>query len=257
MRRTGNFQVFGVTGQIGRDGGASFAVPYALDDLADLFSAVAPVWNGLTWTGETQIKEQPSGPRYLVTATYQGIPQGGSSDGTLGGPREDGEWEIDPADEEVPIERHPNLRELMNDFGGYFEDGKVKFPETLGMLTPSPTGLFGNPQVMTRGGLTRAQYSPGDPNPAYGLESFLRPGCTVRRTRVLSTVPADMMQRAREVVETLPIQALRHIDWHGHNWLTKPPRPSSFGASVRYVEEWVMSPPGGWDPVHVRMTYVP
>lgn len=238
----------GVTGRRGRDGGISFTVPFGpFDTLTELFVFIPPFWQGLQHTGEVAVATRESGS-FEATATYEGVVVTGGPLDYLEG---DGEWEVDPEMGEEPLETHPLLGDILAEYSGYIdEDGKVRFPERIQRFQRSTAG-YSNTSPARKGLFETGGSSlrDGDANPAFGFETYLLPGAIVRRTRVLPSVPSDLMRRAGEIIKELPIEALRGVDWGDADWLTLQARPSSFGNGIRLVEEWQKSKPGGWLPI--------
>ena len=238
-------QTTGINGQTSRAGGIVLTVPYAINRISEIPTVVAREYEGLIWTGDGQIQQHPSATKWIYMAQYQGVLGGdGEAAEPLGGPTQ-GEWSVEPADERIPLERFSKVQALINEFGGYYEDGKVKFPEKLGVFLPTNTqGLFGkNPSK----DYTKLKF--GDPNPAFGLDSVFMPGCRVRLTTVRASVPKDLMRRGRRIVKDLPIEALSGVDWGDIDWLSSIPRPEPWGPGIKLTEEWTMSQPGGWGPI--------
>jgi hypothetical protein len=230
-------EIYGLKGQYRRDGGVVFQVPYAMDFISDVRD-LPREWEGLIMTGDVDVAPRESG-KINAVVTYEGLFSGGAS----GSPEEvdgDGDWEVDPSLSEEPLEASPFLLSLMLEYDGYLdEEGRLRFPEKLERTQPSTKSLFGSD-------VGRAKI--GDRNPMFGRETYLLPGAIVRRTRVLPSVPDDVMSRAGEIITRLPIEALKNANWGDADWLTLQARPSRFGNAVRLVEEWMKSPPGGWPP---------
>jgi hypothetical protein len=230
-------EIFGLKGSYRRDGGVVFQVPYAMDTLADVRD-LPRTWEGLIMVGDVDVSPRESG-KINAVVTYEGLLAGGIGEGSLA-QDEDGDWEVDPSLSEEPLESSPILVSLLLEYDGYFdEEDRLRFPERLERSQPATRGLFG-------GDVGKVKI--GDRNPMFGRETYLLPGAIVRRTRVLASVPDDVMSRAGQVIKRLPIEALKDVDWGDADWLTLQARPSKFGNAVRLVEEWIKSPPGGWPP---------
>ncbi len=171
---------------------------------------------------------------YRLELVYRGA--GDITDNEGGEPAE--QWTFDTSFKEEPIETHPRFKILKTLYGGTVgEDGKVTWPENL------PENLASELNV----GLSKQEKARDRKNPLFGLRSYLVFGAIARRTYV-SDVIGTGFAGIGSVFEELPGQAPEIQFDDGRNWLKMAPKPQSAGDQWRIVEEYILSPEGGWPP---------
>jgi hypothetical protein len=134
--------------------------------------------------------------------------------------------------ESKPIELHPRLDKLTEDFGGYFTfDGYAKWPPK---YTPTDTGGLG-------GG--------GGPinNPLFGVTKYKEISLVLRHSYFIKTLDASVWESTGKIVDTLPggiPVPPGEKDKDGkeikRQWMMQAPAISKQGGAYQIVREYVM-----------------
>jgi hypothetical protein len=227
------FELRYYTASIDRFGIESGSVIWHADTLEEARTVGLPSIGGVPLVGRsfaTGIDPQC----YAVTVTYEGKAPDGQPKGV--GIEETVEGEALYIQE--PIELHPNLDSLLEQFGGFRDtDGRVKFPESLpGRGTGSGSGL-------SRGARSSRT------NPMFGRTTYAVAGCEVLHSYVREQLPADIFGELNQILDNLPSSLpsnARPQTPRGRNWMKMAPRWVARGNVVQIFDRYRLSPPGGF-----------
>ena len=212
---------------------STFSVPYFVTSAAEITTVGSGNYLGLKETGRTWEAWNDGTDGWKVIVQYKGHMEG---DDSAVDPTETEQWNIDFDFSEEPLESHPDLRLILDTYGGYIEDGEVKFPE----LMPAGT--------KAKGGLSGKTASAGDRNPMFGTTTY--PVMTARVTRSWSAavIPKNAVDDIGKVYGTIPgiPDTIAEVDFGDRDWLTMPPKIAQNGSVWRITNEWLLSPAGGW-----------
>lgn len=204
---------------------------------------------GYAFTGELNASNwdpQDVSQGYQVDAHYEGLadkdPRG----------VEAAKWSFRPAFEKEPIEKHPRIQYLIDNYGGEEdpETHRVVFKRTLSRETSreaiTAAGLFG----ASFGTQTSTEERP---NPLYGLDEsgwLSMSGYAV--AKFVTDDPAQL-DGVGEIVESLPGNAPDFGVGEGRDWIKAPPvideipRADETARRLFDVElHFLLSPKGGW-----------
>lgn len=156
---------------------------------------------------------------YQVDITFEGL-QGTQSEET---------FEFDFSFGEEPLESHPNYKEIKITYGGYLEDGELKFPEIRPKADGGGTGLRGR-SVSSR-----------DKNPFFGAKTYLVSRAMFRHTYLDENVSPLLLSEINTTVDTVPGGFPTPA---GRNWLIMPPKVRKRGNVYEIVREYLLSKPG-------------
>lgn len=177
---------------------------------------------GLTETGRTFSELDAGG--YQVDITYEGIPDGEDRDQET--------IEFDADFKEEPLAAHPAWATIKDKYKGSVDStGAVKFEE---FLDKAYKGALGGTQS---GGKVK--------NPLFGTKSYLELSVIFRRTRVVETLPGNLLTSIGTIQNSLPDGLPTPDD---RNWLVMPPKVVKRGNVWQIRDEWKLSPKGGWPP---------
>lgn len=129
----------------------------------------------------------------VVKLTYSGETEGSGGSGGGGG-NDSGAigritYSLQPKFGEEPIETHPDLKELMDKFGGQWKDGRVVFPVELPKGTSVKLGRKNNDS---------------ERNPMSGVEKWKPIEVTWRRSYAARQIPSDILSRIGKVINNPP-----------------------------------------------------
>lgn len=163
--------------------------------------------NGGTW--------DPDDEKWKVNVTYQGLADGASPSEDLDTFNIDGEFR------EEPIESFPNRQLLVANYGAYYEEGRIKFPETLSG-TKAATGLSS----------ARA----AEKNPFFGVTSYPVYYEVASHTYVRPSVPARVHRERGTVLDRLP----SGFDYQGNSksWFVDAPSLKKIGNCWSITERY-------------------
>lgn len=160
--------------------------------------------------------------KLLVAVTYEGTVD---EDGGPGEDEDKGRMELDVVLEDQPLEGHARVDELIAQFNGKVDPatGRVTFP----LAAPTTGSGSGSGAVKKKTGKSSK-------NPLFGLTSYVKLGSIFRRTRIVRTVPQDLLDRVGTFVQKLP----RGLPTpKGMVWLVMPPRLVTLGNGFELAEE--------------------
>lgn len=116
------------------------------------------------------------------------------------GPENENETELPPPTfsmssgfEEEAIEAHPKIGQLMKQYGGYWEDGRVMFPPTV-----SGGGGGGSLSLGGGGGLGGGEDSE-KPNPMFGVDKYKKVAAVFTITRFSRDRPGNLLSGAGRI----------------------------------------------------------
>lgn len=223
----------GATG--GRDDNkiSTFSVPYFVTSSEEIPRVGSGNYLGLKETGRTWEAWNDGTDGWKVTVQYKGHMDG---DESAVDPRETEQWDIDFDFSEEPLESHPDLRLIIDTYGGYIEDNEVKFPQRMPAGTKSKSGLGGK------------SLSAGDRNPMYGTTTYPVMTARVSRSWSAATIPANAVNNIGKIYKIIPgiPDTIGNVDFGDRDWLTMPPKISQNGSVWRITNEWLLSPAGGF-----------
>jgi hypothetical protein len=197
-----------------RKGFVSFARTYTVSTEAEARSAGALSIDGIPVTDRRWERIQSGTERWRVTVSYEGIDQDQSP--------EEGSVGIKQVVREEPIEAHPRIEQLKEQYGGTEDDeGNVKFPVRL----PEGKGGSGTGFGSRKGRAGR--------NPMYGMKTFPKRGAEWTRTYFRKSLPSDLLDKAGRTTATLPggVKAPP-----GKLWVYGPSEAVEKGASIQITE---------------------
>lgn len=221
-------EMLGESGEINNQGKAKIRKKFFVTNIADLTKI--PEFPGYRAVNVTYNKI--GGGAYEQNVEYAAQVDASQSPGlveTLQGIS--GTFEMFTSYESHPIELHPKIDKLTEDFGGYYTpDGFAKWP----------------PLYSTGGG---AGLSGGQPvkNPMFGVTRYKEVSMIFRHTFYQNTVPSSIYDKAGKVVTTLPAgfpTPKGPNDSEGREikrrWMLQMPAVSREGAAYRIVQEYVL-----------------
>lgn len=221
-------EMLGESGEINNQGKAKIRKKFFVTDIANLTKI--PEFPGYRAVNVTYNKI--GGGAYEQNVEYAAQVDASQSPGlveTLQGIS--GTFEMFTSYESHPIELHPKIDKLTEDFGGYYTpDGFAKWP----------------PLYSTGGG---AGLSGGQPvkNPMFGVTRYKEVSMIFRHTFYQNTVPRSIYDKAGKVVTTLPAgfpTPQGPNDSEGREikrrWMLQMPAVSREGAAYRIVQEYVL-----------------
>jgi len=145
-------------------------------------------------------------------------------------------WTFDDTFREVPVEQHPDLDNLLEEYGGVIIDGKVEWIDNFQFGSGVDIGLrvSGNEASSSA---TRHPFSGED-----SILVFYSVATREYFTKNLSSA----YRGVGEIYAQLPGDGPR-ITWeHGQNWIKRMPRPRTSGDGWMVSEDYWSSAPGGW-----------
>jgi hypothetical protein len=169
---------------------------------------------------------------YEQSVTYEAMTEGSSSDNggvvwLQSGVK--GTFEMFCSFESKPIEKHPRLDKLMDDFNGYYDGQYVIWQRT---YTPN-----------SGGGLS---YNPV-PNPMFGVRNYKEPTLTLRHTYFTKNVNPNIWDTTGRVVDKLPAgipipKGEKDSDGKEipRKWMMQAPAVSRQGEAWQVVQEYVL-----------------
>lgn len=206
---------------------------------------------GYFWTGELNASNWDPNDitqGFQVDAIYEGL-AANYTDGI-----EKAKWSFNPGFEKEPIEKHPDILYLIENYGGQedADTGRVTFTKTLsrevtreGILS---AGLFGFSTQQVTSTQERA-------NPLYGLNESGWLSMYGTATAKFISTEADHLDKIGQIVEELPGNPPDFGIDADRNWLKVPPLieeiPQSEDASERLFDitlNYLLSAKGGWPP---------
>ena len=151
-------------------------------------------------------------------------------------------YALEPSDEQIPLSSHPDITWIMANFGGYIEEGILKFSDKI----PNNTGS---------GSQKQGNVNAGKLNPFFAVEDYLSFGAIWSKTYCLKgQIPADLIDAVETVVATVPTPSWMTFPNLGstRNWLKKVPQIGIRGTAVTISERYLLSGRGGHNPYMYR-----
>lgn len=211
--------------------------------IAAMSAAPDPGW-GIPCVGSSA--SVPKNGTIIVTYSFEGVSSSSTSGGNGGGtPGDDSELivvSLEGADNEEPIETHPNFEKIAKIY--LYDESEGKFARYLigddaALPGPKKGGIFGVGDALAS--LTVK-------NPLYGVEAFLTPGVVFRRSYSVTSVPSDVYQGIGSIIERPPsIERVNYSREGKRNWLKLAPRVSSRGNAYTVEEAYLLSGKAGWN----------
>lgn len=142
-----------------------------------------------------------------------------------------GTFEMFCSFESKPIEMHPRIKQLSEDYGGYFTyDGFAKWPPT---YSPTSGGGLGSGNAIT--------------NPMFGVTRYKEPTLTLRHTYFTSQLDSGLWNVTGQTVTNLPAglpvpPGERDSDGNQvpRRWMMQAPAVSRQGEAWQVVQEYVL-----------------
>lgn len=214
------------------DGAVFFTLQYHCDTEDEALFSIPTTYRGLLRYSHDG--GQWVGSEWVVTAKYRGLPASASYD-----PEEFDQYSIEGEWREEPIEAFPNRKLLIDNYGAYVEDGKLKFPEKLPSTAQGAADALGFAAGFAIGlALSDAGGSAddGEDNPLFGVRSYPVYYDMAEHRYVRETVPGDLTRKAGTIVESLP----SGFDYDGDAtaWLVDKPSRFKQGNCWRIVERY-------------------
>lgn len=233
MSFSSNRRALGFRGSKEPGKAASITLTFHVEDELDVFTVGPTNYQGLDESSRS-FRHHEDGSVY-VDVTYEGFPD------SEGDPSEEeslavAKWEVDYEFSEEPIEAHPKIEKIKENYGGVVEDGEITFPEKLPSKVSSENGL---------GGVSRKK---GDRNPLFGQETYPRLTTIVSVTYGVRSLPSDLANRAGQILDNIPNapNSIARLDTEGRNWFRMPPKVKQRGGTWEITEEYRLSLPDGW-----------
>jgi hypothetical protein len=206
----------------------------------------SPAYTAETWENDT------IECGYRVELTFEGVDL---TNGRL--TPEYAKWDFDPSFEKEPIEKHPAIAFIIENYkGSVGADGRVVFPEKI-----ERNRALGFSESLTHwqgGGKGNTTTYLVD-NPLYGLNEsgYLELG-GVATARYNTTDPAQANRGIARIFDDLPHNAPDYGVEDGRNWLKAPSRINELepvdGDRWYAVEEiYLLSVEGGWPPAVYKL----
>lgn len=154
--------------------------------------------------------------RGIYTYTYEGVVAGfefGSDNTTV--------FELEFSMNEESIQTHPQFEEFATE--GQWDGEKNEFPFKINADPDADP-----PEE-------------GDPNPWYGVASYLVPGAIYRKTYISSSIPASAQSNVGKIFNTPPGVGVFNVNFNGRKWLKLAPRFILRGNVVQVSEEYMLS----------------
>lgn len=200
----------------------SLTVPWYAPTLDEVGTVGGAPPLGLTETGRTWDELDAGG--YRVDITHEGIPEGED--------KEQETIEFDADFKEEPLPAHASWLTIKEKYKGSVDStGAVKFDEFL--------------ERAYRGSLGGTQSGNKVKNPLFGLKTYLELSVIFRRTRIVETLPSNLLSSIGSIQQSLP-DGLPTPE--NRDWLVMPPKVTKRGNVWQIRDEWKLSPKGGWPP---------
>lgn len=222
-------ELHGIQGGVDNIGVGTVTIPYVARTLEECFTvAIGRSVYGLP--EKSRSFQHFEGGIFTVNVVYEGQNPATSSAVKRA---EDVQYSLRSAYEESPIEMHPRIDELVEKYGGRWDNGRVIFPP----LYKPYSNLAGV-------GLTRAVGADQvvDKNPMCGVEKFKELGVVWQRTYAAKEIPADVLSRVGRFIGIPPGTP---PELRGQTkWLVLPPSVTQRGNVVEVTEEYQLLKPG-------------
>lgn len=222
---------------------------YHVDTEDEVFQAVASntTYRGFRATGDfsaQNVEADTIAAGFYVDITFGTIEIEGDESDEYGGTA--AKWDFNPSFEKEPIEKHPQIAVLIEDYDGQEDPDtrRVTFPRTLDRLPSND-----------RRGLLPKNIRDGEEikNPAYGFsESGYIVMGGVASARFTTSSTSTVLSGVGKVFKSLPSNAPDYGVEDDRDWIKMPPRVSEVAedeSGVRYYEvehSFMLSQPGGW-----------
>jgi hypothetical protein len=208
-------QLKGKEFSVSDQGLVAFVIKYYCDSEDEALFSTPSTYRGLPRQGRNGAEWDASSDKWIVTVTYQGLT------GTEPGEDQD-DYSIDAEFREEPIEAFPERDLLIKTYGGYIEEGRLKFPETLDSVKGNTSGLGNGKKT-------------GAKNPLFGLTSYPVMRLVASHTMVRRTVPASVWREVGTVVKSLPSG---FDEPGGKTWLVDAPIIRKKGNAKTITRRW-------------------
>ena len=238
MSEATSIKLEGAAGSTDENKITTFTVPYFAATEAELTSVGDKEFNGLKETGRSWQAWNAGDDGYVVTVTYKG--HLGSGGGGGGGGEVEAEeteqWSMDFDFSEEPLQAHPNYSAITAAYGGFVEEGDLKFPEFIPNNAKSGGGLGGKKRKA------------GDRNPLFGTTTYAVMTARVTRSWSTKQIPKTAVNDIGKTYNSIPDapDEIGAVEFGDRNWLAMPPKISQNGNVWRVENEWMLSPEGGW-----------
>ncbi|MEI6715719.1 MAG: hypothetical protein WCO60_18355 [Verrucomicrobiota bacterium] len=144
------------------------------------------------------------------------------------------EYELDTSRRDVPVAAHPCIYEIMYQYDGWEDESGVHFERTYKPKGKGASGTFG-----------MKVKSEGEPNPMFGIDSFVDIGAVWRITSVARQIPRGAPGKivAQPPTDKQPPK----MGVGPRNWMTMPVKARKRGLVYEVTQEWLLSGRGGWN----------
>lgn len=190
--------------ELSRDNRIRWTVQYSAATKAEALASIPRTYESAPFTGAQGTPWIGSDGRWNIIARYERMIAEGSE--------EFDEFEIDGELRETPIEELTTIRqELIDEYGGYEEEGKLKFPPKMPSLTAAQLAVGPLPNL-----------DDIEDNPLFNLRTFPVEYNVARWRMVRKKLPARILKLAGTVQRRLP----RGFEYDGdaESWYVRPIR---------------------------------
>ncbi len=227
------FKIHGTSGGRSETGVRTIIQPYwvdtieAIDSLekAEISLGGLPLVDWAFGVYDQELKENG----YQVGLRYEGIPSGAPLN-------ERPVWQLSGELVEWPIERHPNVQTLIDDYGGYIENGRLKFP---------PTRPKGKGDDSGGGGFAQGSDETGEEANIMWNAEKIRVYLPAYHWSFVSRRKPSLLDKVGKVIKRPPGNPETP---EGSDWLYAVPDIAYRGNIYEVTEHYMGSPPGGWPP---------
>lgn len=211
----------------------TFTVPYYVESFDEVTTVGKDVSNGLAESTRSWQAWNDGADGWVVTVVYKGHL---SEDDEAEDPENTEQWSMDFDFSEEPLQAHPNYEEIKAAYGGYVEEGDLKFSEFIPNNAKSGGGLGGK------------RRSAGDRNPLFGTTTYAVMTARVTRSWSAKKIPKNAVNDISKTYKNIPDapEEISSVEFGDRNWLAMPPKISQNGNVWRIENEWLLSPEGGW-----------
>jgi len=211
----------------------TFTVPYYVESFGEVTTVGKDVSNGLAESTRSWQAWNAGADGWVVTVVYKGHL---SEDDEAEEPENTEQWSMDFDFSEEPLQAHPNYSAITAAYGGFVEEGDLKFPEFIPNNAKSGGGLGGKKRKA------------GDRNPLFGTTTYAVMTARVTRSWSTKQIPKNAVNDIGKTYPRIPDapDEINAVDFGDRNWLAMPPKISQNGNVWRVENEWLLSPEGGW-----------
>lgn len=231
-------QVFGATGDRTDAGLLQWRARIQADTYAEAFESPLPEGVPYDIPEKSRRVTQRKGGGYYSDIVFEGIGSFGGAPGSPSGQMAPDIYRYQISFSREAIEKHPKIKEILSEWAGKVNDqtGRIEFE----MILPNSAGAT-KPSGLGSG--KSNSYKTGDKNPLYGLTDYPSWSIIFSVTRVVATLPTDLLERIGKIVKSLPMGLPTPDD---RDWKILPSTADFRGDCWQWTESWMLSDKGGW-----------